>query len=54
MIHIRANHNMNKFKEMTMDEQVETIDQTNQEALGVRKEKKVVEVAEARSRGILL
>ena len=45
---------MTKFKAMSLDEQVETIEQTAQEALRVRDESKTVEVAKARSRGMLL
>ena len=45
---------MIKFKAMSLDEQVETIEQTTQEALRVRDESKTVVVAKARSRGMLL
>lgn len=45
---------MTKFKAMSLDEQVETIEQTAQEALRVRDESKTVVVAKARSRGMLL
>lgn len=45
---------MTKFKAMTMDEQVETIEKTIQEALRVREENKAVEATEAQRRGILL
>jgi hypothetical protein len=36
MLHRRDNPNMTKFKEMTMDEHVETIEKTTQEPLRVR------------------
>jgi hypothetical protein len=39
---------------MTMDEQVETIEQTTQEICRVREENKAVEEAKARRRGMLL
>jgi hypothetical protein len=54
VLHRRANPNMTKFKAMTMDEKVETIEQTNQESLRVREENRAVEATEARRRGILL
>jgi hypothetical protein len=47
VIHRRANPNMTKFKEMTMDEQVETIEKTTQEALRVREENQATEENEA-------
>jgi hypothetical protein len=50
----RANPNMTKFKAMSLDEQVETIEQTTQEALRVRDESRTVEATEARRRGMLL
>ena len=45
---------MNKFKELTMDEKVEKIEKTTQEALRVREKNRAVEAAKARRRGILL
>jgi hypothetical protein len=36
VLHRRSNPNMTKFKEMTMEEKVETIEHTTQEALRVR------------------
>jgi len=54
VVHRRANQNMIKFKVMTMDEHVDTIDQTTQEYLTARDENRVVEVVETRRRGILL
>jgi hypothetical protein len=45
---------MNKFKAMTMDEQVDTIEHTAQEAIRVREENRAAEATEARRRGILL
>ena len=45
---------MIKFKEMTMDEQVETIEHTSQEAIRVREENQEVEATKAQRRGILL
>jgi hypothetical protein len=37
---------MTRFKEMTTDEQVETIEQTSQKSLKVREENKAVEATE--------
>ena len=54
MLHRRDNPNMTKFKAMTMDDKVETIEKTSHEALRVREEIRAVEVVEARRRGILL
>jgi len=54
VLHRRDNPNMTKFKEMTMNEKVETIEKTNQESLRVREENIAAEVAEAQRRGILL
>ena len=45
---------MTKFKEMTMDEQVDTIEHTSQEAIRVREENRAVEATKAQRRGILL
>jgi hypothetical protein len=50
----KSNPNMTRFKSMTMDEQVETIEQTTQESLRVREENRVVEATEAQRRGMLL
>jgi hypothetical protein len=50
----RANLNMTKFKVMSLDEQVETIEQTTQEALRVRDERRTIEATEAQRRGMLL
>jgi hypothetical protein len=51
VLHRRANPSMTKFKAMTMDEQVETIEHTTQEAIRVREETRA---AEAWKRGTLL
>jgi hypothetical protein len=45
---------MTKFKAMTMDEQIETIEQTTQESLRVREENRALEATKAQRRGILL
>jgi hypothetical protein len=45
---------MMRFKYMSMDEQVKTIEQMAQEALMVREEKREVEAMEAQRRGMLL
>jgi hypothetical protein len=45
---------MTRFKVMTMDDQVEMIEQTTQESLRVREENRAVEVAEAQRRGMML
>jgi hypothetical protein len=50
----KYNPNMTRFKAMTMDEQVETIEQMAQEALRVREENRAVEATEAQRRGMLL
>jgi hypothetical protein len=39
---------------MTLDEQVETIDHTSQESIGLREENKVAEATKSQKRGILL
>jgi len=49
-----ANPIMTRFKAMGMDEQVETIEQSAQEALRTREEIKVVEIKEAQRRGLPL
>jgi hypothetical protein len=49
-----ANPNMTRFKAMSMDEQVETIEQSAQEALRAREEIRVAETTEAQRRGLLL
>jgi hypothetical protein len=54
VLHRKDNPNMTRFKAMTMDEQVEMIEQTTQEALRVREENREVEATEARRRGMLL
>jgi hypothetical protein len=41
-----ANPNMTKFKAMSMDEQVETIEQSSQEVLRSREESRVAETTE--------
>ena len=48
-----ANPNMIRFKPMSMDEQVETIDQSSQEALRAREEIRETEMTEAQRRGLL-
>jgi hypothetical protein len=45
---------MARFKVMSMDEQVETIEKTIQEAFRVREENREVEAAEELRRGMLL
>jgi hypothetical protein len=50
----KANLNMTRFKAMSMDEQVETIEQSAQEALRVREEIRATETTEAQRRGLLL
>jgi hypothetical protein len=45
---------MTKFKAMSMDDQVETIEQLSQEALRVREEIREAETTEAQRRGLLL
>jgi hypothetical protein len=50
----RVNLDMTKFKAISLDDHVETIEQTNQEALRVRDESRTMEEAEARRRGVLL
>jgi len=45
---------MTRFKAMSMDEQVETIEQPTQEDLGVREEIRAVETTRAQRRGLLL
>jgi hypothetical protein len=45
---------MTKFKAMSMDEKVQTIEQITQESVRVREENRGVEESEARRRGILL
>jgi hypothetical protein len=51
VLHRRDNPNMTRFKAMSMDEQVETIEKTTQEALRVREENRAVEATEARGGG---
>jgi hypothetical protein len=45
---------MTRFKAMSMDEQVETIEQSAQEALRAREEITKVEIIEAQIRGLFL
>jgi hypothetical protein len=45
---------MTRFKAMKMDEHVEMIGQTTQEALRVREENKAVEATKEQMRGLLL
>jgi hypothetical protein len=49
-----ANPNLTRFKAMSMDEQVETIEKSAQEALRVQEEIIVTETTEAQRRGFLL
>jgi hypothetical protein len=49
-----ANQNMTRFKAMTMDEQVETIEQSAQEALRAREEIRAVKTTEVQGRGLFL
>jgi hypothetical protein len=49
-----ANPNMTRFKSMSMDEEVETIEQSTQEALRAREEIKETETTKAQRRGLLL
>jgi len=46
--------NMTRFKEMSMEEQVKTIEQSSQEAITFRYERREIEVIEAQRRGMLL
>jgi hypothetical protein len=45
---------MTRFKAMSMDEQVQTIEQMAQEALSFREENRVGEATEAQRRGLML
>jgi hypothetical protein len=49
-----ANPNLTRFKAMSMDEQVETIEKLAQEALKVQEEIIETETTEAQRRGLLL
>jgi hypothetical protein len=49
-----ANPNMTKFKAMSVDEQVETIEQSAQEALRAREEIRATEATEVQGRGLFL
>jgi hypothetical protein len=49
-----ANPNMTRFKAMSMDEQVEKIEQSAQEALRSREEIRAVETTEVQRRGLFL
>jgi hypothetical protein len=50
----KVNPNMTRLKAMSMDEQVETIEQSTLEALGVREEIIAAETIEAQRREFLL
>jgi hypothetical protein len=50
----KSNPNMIRFKTMNMDEKVETIEQSIQEALKVREEIREGETTEAQRRGLFL
>jgi hypothetical protein len=54
VLHRKVYPNMTRFKEMTMDEQIEMIEKINQEALGIREKNRAVEEVEAWRRGVLL
>ena len=54
MLQRKANPNMTRFKAMTMDEQVEMIEQTTQDSLRVREENRAVEATKAQRKGMLL
>jgi hypothetical protein len=49
-----ANPNMTRFKAMSMDEQVETIEESSQEALKAREDIRATKTTEAQRRGFLL
>jgi hypothetical protein len=49
-----ANPNMTRFKAMSMDEQVETIEQSTQEALRAKEEIREAETTKAQRRGLIL
>jgi hypothetical protein len=49
-----ANPNMTRFKAMSMDEQVETIIQSTQEALRAREEIRAAETTKVQGRGLVL
>jgi hypothetical protein len=49
-----ANLNMTRFKAMSMDEQVETIEHSNQEALRVREDIRAMETTKEKRRGLIL
>jgi hypothetical protein len=49
-----ANPNLTRFKAMSMDEKVETIEKLAQEALRVQEEIIATETTEAQRRGLLL
>jgi hypothetical protein len=46
------NPNMNRLKSMSMDEQVETIEQSDQEALRAREEIRASKTTKAQRRGL--
>jgi hypothetical protein len=50
----KSNPNMNRFKAMSMDESVKTIEYSYQESLRVRDEIKAAKTTEAQRRGLLL
>jgi hypothetical protein len=49
-----SNPNMIRFKDMIMDEHLEMIEQSDQEALRAREEIKALETIEAWRRGLIL
>jgi hypothetical protein len=49
-----ASRNMTRFKAMSMDEQVEMIEQSAQEALKAKEEIKVAEAIEVQGKGLFL
>jgi hypothetical protein len=49
-----ANSNITRFKAMSMDEQVKTIEHSTQEALRAREEIRATETTKAQRRGLLL
>jgi hypothetical protein len=50
----KANPDMTRFKAMSMDEQVETIEKSAQEALRAREEIRAIETTKEKRRGLLL
>jgi hypothetical protein len=49
-----ANPSMTMFNSMSMDEHVDTIEQSSQEALRAREEIRVAETTEAQRRGLFM